>query len=822
MRYYILLYLLLVHGALGFSQAEQRIYHTSRITQSIKIDGILDEEVWQSGNIASDFIALEPVPGEKAEQKSEVKIFYDDEAVFIGAFLHEVSKDSILRELTERDRIGNTDWFGFVIDTYRDHLNGFEFIVTASGVQFDAKLSTFGEDVTWNAVWYSATTLTDDGWYCEMKIPYSAIRFPKQEIQDWNINLVRNIRRVRQKVFWNEIIPTVDGFLTQSGRMLGVENIVSPFRLSITPYLVYTFQNNQNNEPGNQNIRAFSGGMDLKYGINDAFTLDMTLIPDFSQVQSDNTVLNLSQFEVKYEEKRQFFTEGIELFKKADLIYFRRIGGVPLLYYEVEDMVDSTQTIEENPNRQQLINALKISGRNKKGLGVGVFNGIANNTYAVVSSEGGQKESILTDPLTNYNAFVLDKNLKNNSFISLINTNVSRKGDFHNANVIGTQFKFMDKNNMYGVKGSGSWSSLFGKSQMAFNDLDGFTSSIEIGKFSGNFNTWLENEIISEHYNRNDMGYNAITNVMSTDFGLNYNIYEPFGSYTEAGTTLNINYTNLFNDGSFADFSIFNRMYLITREFNAYGYSILVEPIKNHDYWETRVDGRYYLEPENYRFNLWYSSDYRKIFAFDASVTYRAYNSDMYQYDFSFSPRVRASDKISFILDISSFNYKNDIGWTDQTDTDIILGKRDRNTLETVLDFKYTFTNLMGLNFRLRHYWSKVDYSQYYALNMDGTLGPTDYSNFGEDGFDNNNINFNIFNIDMVYRWVFSHGSEIHFIWKNIIQSNDVNIKVNYFQNLENTLKQDQINSLTLKVLYYLDYLWVKKLVTKNDRRKRG
>lgn len=822
MRHYLSLYLLLIIPVFTFAQVDQRLYTATRISESIQIDGELNEKIWEEGIVATDFIALEPVPGEKAKQKSEVKILYDDEAIYIGAYLQEVSKDSILRELTERDNIGNSDWFGFVVDTYRDELNGFEFIVTAAGVQFDAKLSAFGEDDRWNAVWYSETTLTEHGWYCEMKIPYSAIRFPKEEVQDWNINIIRNIRRLRQKVFWNEIDPKVNGFLTQSGRMQGVEDIVSPFRLSITPYLAFGYQNNQNNQPGDQNIKSFSGGMDLKYGINDAFTLDMTLIPDFSQVQSDNTVLNLSQFEVRYNERRQFFTEGTELFDKADLIYFRRVGGRPLLYDDVEDSADSTQTIEENPDRQQLINALKVSGRTKKGLGVGVFNGLTSNTYARVSNGDGQTQNILTDPLTNYNAFVLDQNLKGNSYVSLINTNVSRQGDFYNANVLGTQFAIMDKNNMYGVEGSGSWSNLYGNSQVEYEAEDGFTTNIILGKFSGNFNAWLENEIISDTYDRNDMGFNTITNIVSSEAAMTYNIYDPFGNYNRAGTYIGINYSNLYNNGAFADFSIYHDMFFITKEFNAYGYSIYLEPLKNHDYWETRTEGRYYLTPENYNFGAWFSSDYRKVFAYDIRANYRTWNSDRFRFNATFSPRIRASDKISFILDLSSRNFENDIGWADETDADIILGKRDQNTLETVLNFKYTFTNRMGLNFRLRHYWSKVVYKEYYALNMDGTLSPTDYSNLTDEGIDDNNINFNIFNIDMVYRWVFSPGSEINFIWKNIIQSNDVNTKVNYFENLENTLKQDQINSFTIKALYYLDYLWVKKLVTKQKRRKEG
>ena len=803
-----------------FASGNQLLYNAIRIHQTIVIDGVLSEDVWKEGNVATDFIALEPIPGEKALHQTEVRIFYDDEAIYIGAYLKDVSKDSVLRELTERDQIGNSDWFGFVVDTYRDNINGFEFIVTAAGVQFDAKLSDFGEDSDWNAVWYSETTITDIGWYCEMKIPYSAIRFPKQEIQDWNINLVRNIRRIRQKVFWNEIDPKVNGFLTQSGRMSGVEDIVSPFRLSITPYLAFGYQNNQNNEPGSQNIKSISGGMDLKYGINDAFTLDLTLIPDFSQVQSDNTILNLSQFEVRYDENRQFFTEGTELFNKADLIYFRRVGGRPLLYYEVEDGLDSSETIVENPDRQQLINAVKVSGRNKSGLGIGVFNGITKNTYATITSSEGGEYQILTDPLTNYNAFVLDQNLKNNSYVSFINTNVTRDGGFYDANVLGTQFSFMDRNNVYGIQGSGSWSKLYGATvENPISNDEGFTFDLALGKVSGNFNYSIFSEVISEYYDRNDMGYNTITNIVNSGIDLSYNIYDPFGSYNRGSTYLGIFYSNLYNSGAFSDFSIYNEAFLMTKSFNAYGYNIYLEPVKNHDYWETRVVDRYYLQPENYKFGAWYSTDYRKVFAFDINASYRTFNSDRRRITLAFFPRVRVNDKLSFILEIENYNFKNDIGWADETTDDIILGKRDQNTLETTLNIKYTFTNKMGLNFRLRHYWSIVEYIDYYALQLDGTLAPTDYSNLNSDGIDQNNINFNIFNIDMVYRWVFSPGSEINFIWKNIIQSNVLNTKVNYFQNLENTLQQEQINSFTIKVLYYLDYLWVKQLVSKDKIR---
>jgi hypothetical protein len=373
---------------------------------------------------------------------------------------------------------------------------------------------------------------------------------------------------------------------------------------------------------------------------------------------------------------------------------------------------------------------------------------------------------------------------------------------------------------MYGVEGSGSWSSLYGDSQIEYEDQDGFESNIQIAKYGGNFNAWLSNRIVSDTYDRNDMGYITLRNIVVTEYGMKYNIFEPFGNYNRAEVYLGLDYTNLYNSGDFADFGIYHELFLMTRSFNAYGYSVYLAPLKNHDYWEARAPGRYYLMPENYGFGAWYSSDYRKKFAFDANVYYRAFNSDRYRLTLSFSPRVRLNDKISFILDLTNYDYKNDIGWVDEVASDIIMGQRNINTLETLLDFKYTFTNKMGLNFRLRHYWSKVDYNAYNLLEMDGTLSPTDYTNLDEYGVDQNNINFNIFNIDMVYRWVFSPGSEINFVWKNVIQDNNVNVDVRYFQNIQNTLEQDKINSFTLKVLYFLDYLWVKNLLS--DRQVRN
>ena len=166
--------------------APKRQLQATRIHAAPKMDGVLDEAVWQTAPIATDFYELEPTPGPIEKHPTEVRVLYDDAAIYVGAMMHDVSQDSILRELSARDNIGNSDWFGVFLDTYNDHLNGYEFMVSSGGVQVDARLSpTNGEDGNWNAVWDSRTALRGTDWVAEMRIPYSAIRFSKATEQVW-------------------------------------------------------------------------------------------------------------------------------------------------------------------------------------------------------------------------------------------------------------------------------------------------------------------------------------------------------------------------------------------------------------------------------------------------------------------------------------------------------------------------------------------------------------------------------------------------------------------------------------------------------------
>ena len=810
-----------------------------RTEANIQIDAIFDEPDWKNAQETGDFIQYEPNPGIPASQKTIVKVLYDDKAIYIGATLFDISPDSILQQFSERDDIGITDWFALILDPYQDGLNGSGFIVTSAGVQYDTKYSAVGEnngggvfsgDSNWDAVWDSQTRYTDEGWVVEMKIPYSAIRFPKMEQQLWNINFSRMVRRYREQTYWNEVKPEISGLLNQSGKLTAIQNIKSPVRLSATPFLVTYVENyfDKTESPKSSWGRSFNAGMDIKYGINDAFTLDMTLIPDFGQAQSDNQILNLSPFEVQFDENRQFFTEGTELFNKGNLFYSRRIGGVPLKYHEVEDQVGDQEEVVDNPLSSQLINATKISGRTKKGLGIGFFNATSSNTLATIKNiETNEKRTIETDPLTNYNILVLDQNLKNNSYLSFINTNVWRSGTAYEANVTGTEFSFRNKANSYPINGDGALNQKYISGAETENQQDsiglGYSYRLELEKRSGNFQFGVQYSLDSRHYDINDLGINFQPNQKSIAAEASYNIFNPFGPFNRGGVSTWMTYSSLQEQNEFTSFDWNIRTFLVTKNFFGGGFYGSLQPFETFDYFEPRTGdfSQYYTLPKNGSFGVWGSSDYRKKFAydFDAGVTFFD-TPGRHSVELSFGPRFRVSDKFFLRLDIENEYLKNDEGYANPIETaqgyetlgvnDIIFSRRDQLIFDNTLSGNYIFSNKMSLTLRARHYWTRVKYLDFYLLEQNGSLGNTQYTGLDTIGNSLHNTSFNIFNIDMVYRWRFAPGSDIFFIWKNAIFKDSNDIEKSYLFNLINLLDAPQRNSFSFKIVYFLDYLDIK------------
>jgi len=774
------------------------------------IDGIFDEAIWEQAPVAEDFKQYRPSPG-PIQHETKVKLVYDDDAIYIAAYMADVSRDSIMTELTERDNIGNTDFFGLYIDTYQNGNEATEFILAATGVQFDAKLDPNNEDQNWDAIWFSEVRLTDEGWYAEMKIPYAAIRFPKKEIQSWNINFFRRRSVAGTQDGWVFVDFERDNpFLTQTGVITGMKNIKPPLRLSISPYASTYVQNStdKNRTPSSSTGYSYNGGLDVKYGINDAFTLDMTLIPDFGQVQSDDQVLNLSPFEVRFDEQRQFFTEGTELFNKADLFYSRRVGGNPIGFYNVNNAINDTEEITNNPQSPQLYNATKISGRNSKGIGVGIFNAVSAETNATITdTETGEERQIQTAPLTNYSVIVVDKNLKNNSSVSLTNTNVWRAGDnFHSANVSAATFNIKNKPQSWGISGDAKVSQIL---EPTTNNINGHSYSIGLSRLSGKIQYGIEYEEVSNTFNPNDLGFLRNNNSKETSIYAQYNDVDGFGQFVRFQSWFNGFYERLYQPNEYVGVG-FNGGFFAQGK-NQWYYNLWTNYLpERNDYFEPRVAGRNYKIPARGNMGFFIGTDDRKPWRIELVMWGQKYNQEgrtntMIQ----LGPRYRFSDKFRVGFSSSIEQDKNNEGFVGMNDSeDITFGRRDVKTISNRINSTYTFNNKMSLEFRLRHYWSKVNYKSFHTLMQDGYLNNTDYSEF-------NDNSFNTFNIDMVYRWRFAPGSDIFIVWKNNIFGADSDPTLNYrdlsYRDSLGQLSDNlQNNSFSLRVVYYLDYAQLK------------
>lgn len=813
---FLLLLILCLTTLLAFAQTPTpKQLPAKRTTAAIKIDGVIDEAAWKESQPATDFVEWRPTPGviENPANKTVIYLLYDNVSVYVGGYCYERTKDSVSRELIGRDRVGINDFVGVIFDTYNDKINGFGFYVTPYGEQFDAKYSaTNGEDGSWNGVWDSESKVHENGWSFEMRIPYSALRFVSSDNQTWGLNITRRRNKTGQQYMWNPVDPKVNGFVNQEGLWTGIEKIQAPIRLSFSPYFS-TYANHYPYKTAGKKDLTFSvnGGMDVKYGITDAFTLDMTLIPDFGQVQSDNQVLNVSPFEVRYNENRAFFNEGTELFSKGNLFYSRRIGGTPIHYGNVYSQINANEAILKNPAESKLINATKISGRTKKGLGIGVFNAVTKTMYAEVEDDVKHRRQIETGPLTNYNILVFDQTLKNNSSVSFINTNVLRSGADYDANVSAAMFDLNNKKNTYNLNGKFAVSHLTASPYSRAST--GYSHTVGFGKTGGRLNFNLTQEVADEKYNINDMGILFNNNYVDHYFWTGYRWITPGKWYNRIQVNYNATFSTLFRK--------FDKQVVNTR-FQRFNTNINTNAqLKNlwwvgaffgyvaegNDFYEPRITGRSFLSPSRWQLNGWFESNSAKKYYIGADymITLRQLFGSR-SHDVRFWHRYRFSDKFSLSQDVYWNPMTDDAGFARMQGDEIVFSRRDRTTVENVLSAKYNFNNKSGITFRTRHYWSKVEQKELYNLQPNGGLqarptGTTDLQH----------QNFNAFNIDAVYTLQFAPGSFINVVWKNSIYSSNQDIDYAYFKNVQTTLSSPQNNSLSIRVIYFLDYLNVRK-----------
>ncbi|MCW3788409.1 DUF5916 domain-containing protein [Plebeiibacterium sediminum] len=806
MKINLITFLFLFGPVFGYAQNKKSV-DAIKLSKPLAIDGYLNEPEYQVASPAKDFFQLQPNNGEPSFQPSEVYFFYDQNAIYVGAMLYDNSTDSIFNYLSKRDDIGMSDYFGVYFDPYNEGQLAYGFFITPAGVQTDMKAIKSGndqEDGNWDAVWQSKTRITDRGWVIEMRIPYSNLRFPEKDIHTWGMNMFRNIRRYNSNNSWNFIDRKVSGFIHQQGTLNGIKDIKPPVRLSFTPYAATYFETSKN---GSTDV-LYKGGMDVKYGINESFTLDMMLIPDFGQIQSDDKQLNLSPYELYYNEKRQFFNEGTELFQRGDIFYSRRIGGTPKFSDEAEDQLKENEIIDYNPSSTRLANATKISGRNDKGLGVGFLNAMSLPAKAeILDTITKVKRKIEVQPFTNYNTFVVDKTLNNNSYISVINTNITMENNPFRANVTASEFLIRDKNKKFSIGGKGGIS--YRKTNYQNKENGGY-AQLELKKDKGSLTYGIEQSFRSKNFNPNDMGYLQKNNILKSNIWTEYALIDPFWIMREMYIGFNGEYERIVDPSDKLGTEVETWAFIRFKNNSSFSSTIGIKS-KQNDYDETRVDNRFYLKPYHLYYNYYYSSDTRKNINYNiyfGGFNYPLNNNSGEWIGFTTNARLGQHIRLQYNFRID--NEYNDKGYVNKSDDDsnIQFGNRDVEVVENTIEMDYTFNNKLSLAFRSRHYWSGVKYNAFYTLQNNGNLSSDNTYN------ENQDTNYNIFNIDTILRWYFAPGSELSLSWKNEIFNDQDYAIYGINNNIKDTFEATSTNTLSLKILYYLDFNTIKHAFT--------
>ncbi|WP_136669000.1 DUF5916 domain-containing protein [Flavobacterium sp. H122] len=775
----------------------------SRIKTPISIDGILDEKEWENAETAKNFVMFDPDNGkaEKDNLKTEVKIIYDNHSVYVGAVLYDSEPDKILKEITERDNIGAADFFGVFINGFNDGQQEYSFFVTASNGQGDCiRTQQQGEDFSWDAIWMSQARITDKGWLVEMKIPYAALRFSKDAKQTWGIQFFREVRRLRQKFTWNPVDNKIGTFTQQTGLLDGLENIETPTRLFLMPYLSYYM-----NSPADIKAKGtLKGGMDLKYGVTDAFTLDAILIPDFGQTKFDNQILNLGPFEQQFNENRPFFTEGTDLFSKGNLFYSRRIGGTPKFDIDLAE----DEYIEKYPGNIQLINALKLSGRTGKGLGVGILNAVTETTNVTVVKrtpnsnpdlpEKLEKRRETLEPLTNYNVFVLDKRFQNSS-ISFINTNVMRDGSWQDANAYALVFDLNTKKNTFNLSGASKHSIV--QIDKTGKYSNGYANDINFTETTGKIRFNVGAGSVSKEYNVNDLGINFLTNYYEIYGNINYRTLKPTDKLNSFRINFNTYQQHNLQSNYLQDQNFNVNAHFTNKKNHGAGIGFNANPFKRFNYYDPRVEGRYVIYPKNYNMWAYISTNYNNKFAFDTNPNIGfAEQKGWWFYYLDFAPRYRFSNKLMLVLRNSVNNEFNDLGWVANDNGTIVFAKRNRLTYELGLEGKYSINSRMNFNLNTRYYWSYAENKSFYKLNDNGYTSAYNFTG-------NRNSDFKSLNTDLSFSWWFAPGSQMTVLYRNNAADFSRNVNKKFIQNFESVLNQDKLNNtFSISVKYFIDY----------------
>lgn len=748
---------------------------------SITIDGLINEEAWESAEVAEGFIQITPNPGDSATERTEVRVLYDDNSIYVGARMYDSAPDSIAATLFRKDGSGYSDWISVGIDSYNDRRTAFVFAVSPRGVRSDMMIFNDNRfDESWDAVWEAAANIDDEGWTAEMRIPLSQLRYNgKSEAQtrSWGINFQREIARKGEQSFWSPITPESSAIVSRFGRLDNIRDLPESRRLEVLPYV----SSQLDRSPGNsqdpfyrQHDFGYNIGGDVKYGIGSNLTLTATINPDFGQVEVDPAVVNLSAFESFFPERRPFFLEGSEIFSfghssnfslngNPRILHTRRIGRSP------QGRVPGSAQYRDTPAQTPIAGAVKLSGKTSGGWSVGMLNALTLEQNARYSPDGEIIESVPVEPLSNYTVGRVQRDFRGGQTVAglVVNSLERNLGNDALQEILidraltgGLDFEQSWSDRKYSINGLITGSYISGdpvvieqiqRSSARYyqrpdadylgldperTDLTGIYSDL---MFTGETRDWLTQlraSHVSPGYEVNDMGFQSaadrrkVTGMISRQQQSPVSIFRNFNVWLMGGATWNTAgdpLTNLTGVGGF-----FNFLNFWTLNFN------LLKGFRTQNDRLTR-GGPLTGEPSSQGINLNVGSDQRKDLRISSHLFHRQTELDEYSTNLSVSLRYRPHRAATITIGPSvsrNFNATQyvttvaDLRAADTFGNRYVFADLEQTTVSASIRMDWTFTPDLSLQLFAQPFVSAGEFSRFKELDRPKSLN---YSVYGED-----------------------------------------------------------------------------------------
>lgn len=805
----------------------KRSYTTASIeeNQKITIDGLIDETAWDVVEWTGDYIENRPDNNTEPTEQTKFKIVYDEKNLYIAFKCYDASPEGIVKRLSRRDGFDG-DWVEINIDSYNDKRTAFSFTITAAGVKGDEFISNNNNfDSSWNPIWYVKTNVDAEGWTAEMRIPLSQLRFSNEADQVWGLQSTRRYFRAEERSLWQHVPLDAPGWVSEFGELRGLKNLKPQKQLEIQPYTVAkleTYPEEEGNPFRDGSDTNLTAGLDAKIGVTNDLTLDVTINPDFGQVEADPAAIALDGFQIFFREQRPFFVENKNIFdyqfadNQDNVFYSRRIGRSP----QGSGFSNGAAYVDQ-PANSTILGAAKFSGKTKNGWSIGILESVTAKEFAKTDDGSGGRDEVLVEPLTNYLVSRVQKDFNNNnSYVGGIFTATNRKLE-ENLNYLrkeaytgGLDFRHNWKNRKYYAEGNLVLSHVMGSKEAItatqtslthlFNRVDadhvsvdpnrtsltGTGGKIEAGKassghwrYNGGF-VWRSPEL-----ELNDIGFLRQADDMKQYFNLNYQTLKPFGNFRRIGANFN-QFTTYDFEGNY------NRIqYRVSgnAQFQNNWWTDIGFIHKPRIFTNTILRGgpRYRFSDEN--INFWFfGTDERKKLRTSAGYVY----SFAKQNNFSFleiSGDVTYQPTNAIRVSIGPRYTKNPSKTQYVTETDFngtpryILASIDQQSLSASVRVNYTINPNLTLQFYGEPFIARGRYNKFKYVN--NPVADDLYDRFNQ--YDNNQISLNngVYEVDedtdgivdytignpdfsfvqfrsnLVLRWEYIPGSEIFLVW---------------------------------------------------------